>query len=158
MRVRAVAALFGAAFGFMLAWAGMSDPDAIRRMLLLEEAYLYLVFFSAVAVAFVGSRVARRLRRGALLTGERVTWETARPRRRHVVGSVVFGLGWAVSSTCPGPAAAQLGQGMFWSLFTIAGIGLGITMYTRRERARAGAERPGGHAAAPAVAAPSAGR
>ena len=30
--------------------------------------------------------------------------------RRHVVGSVLFGLGWAVADACPGPVLAQLGQ------------------------------------------------
>ncbi len=133
-----VALALGAAFGFLLAWTRMSDPDAIRRMLLLEEAYLFLVFFGAVPVAFVGSRLVRRAVRRSLVTREAISWQTARPQRRHVVGSVAFGAGWAVSSSCPGPIAAQLGQGMLWSLFTIAGIVVGIVLYSRRE-ARASA-------------------
>jgi uncharacterized protein len=134
MRLRVTAACLGAAFGFLLAWVGMSDPDAIRRMLLLEEAYLFLVFFSAVAVAFTGVRLVRRAGMRALLTGEPVAWASAKPEPRHVAGSVVFGAGWALSSSCPGPIAAQLGQGMFWSLFTIAGIVLGLMLFARRER------------------------
>ncbi|MDX6515786.1 MAG: hypothetical protein QOH73_1452 [Gaiellaceae bacterium] len=37
-RVRLTAALFGAVFGFFLVWSGLSDPDVIRRMLLLQQA------------------------------------------------------------------------------------------------------------------------
>ena len=134
MRIRAAAAALGTAFGFLLAWAGMSDPDAIRAMLLLDDPYLYLVFFAAVATAFGGVRALRRAGMRALLTGERISWTTARPERRHVQGSLVFGVGWALSSSCPGPIAAQLGQGIYWSVFTIAGIAMGIVLYDRRRR------------------------
>jgi uncharacterized membrane protein YedE/YeeE len=50
------------------------------------------------------------------------------------VGSVLFGIGWGVSDACPGPIATQLGQGVWWSLFTIAGLATGITLYLRRQR------------------------
>ena len=36
--VRAAAATVGVAFGFTLAWSGLSEPDVIRRGLLFEEA------------------------------------------------------------------------------------------------------------------------
>ncbi len=136
MALRATAAGLGVVFGFLLAWVGMSDPDAIRRMLLLEQAYLFLVFFSAVAVGLIGAQGVRRARLRAIFSGEPISWTTAKPERRHVAGSAVFGAGWALSSSCPGPVAAQLGQGLYWSVFTIAGIVLGLVLFAQRERAR----------------------
>jgi uncharacterized membrane protein YedE/YeeE len=137
MRVRLAAASSGVAFGFLLAWTQMTDPDAIRRMLLLEDAYLFLVMASSIAVGFVALRLLRRLRFRAALTGEPMAWKVARPRPRHVAGSALFGLGWGVSCTCPGPIAAQLGQGTFWSVATIAGVVLGIVLFGRaREHPR----------------------
>ena len=130
-RVRLVAAGFGAVFGFVLAWTQMTDPDVIRSMLLLEDAYLYLVMFSAIGTAFLGVRILRRLRLRAVVTGRPVAWTAARPERRHVEGSLVFGAGWAFSSSCPGPIAAQLGQGMAWSAATIAGVVIGIVVCGR---------------------------
>lgn len=141
-RVRLAAAGFGAVFGFVLAWTQMTDPDVIRKMLLLEDAYLYLVMFSAIATAFVGVRVLRRLRVRALVTRRPVAWTVARPERRHVEGSLVFGAGWALSSSCPGPIAAQLGQGMAWSAATIAGVVIGIVLYGRMTRRAAPTEVP----------------
>lgn len=129
--VRLVAIGLGAAFGFVLTWAGMTDPDVIRSMLLLEDAYLFLVMFSSMAVAFSGIRLLRLRRTRALLTGEPLDWNSSRPERRHVVGSVLFGLGWATALSCPGPVAAQLGQGRLWSLCTIAGIGVGLFAQTQ---------------------------
>lgn len=137
IRARAIAAGFGLVFGFVLAWAGFSDPDAIRQMLLLEDGYLWLVFASAVALSFVGVRLLRRVRRRAVLTGEPIGWSDPPVAGNHVVGSVLFGLGWGIANACPGPVATQLGQGIMWSLFTIAGIVIGISLFAARQRAEA---------------------
>ena len=140
MSVRLAAGLVGICFGFLLSWSGLSDPDVIRRGLLFEEAYLFLLFFAAMATAFVGVQLLRRLRPRALVTGEPVRVETQQPERRHVLGGAVFGLGWAVAAACPGPIAAQLGQGIAWSLATTTGLVIGIALHLARERR--GAARP----------------
>lgn len=141
-RVRLTAALFGAVFGFFLVWSGLSDPDVIRRMLLLQQAYVYLVMASAVAIGFVGVRVLRALRLRAVVTGTPIGWTAARPEPRHVRGAVLFGLGWGVANTCPGPVAAQIATGIWWSAFTVGGIFLGVKLYLVRQRPRVPAAEP----------------
>ncbi|MBA3330682.1 MAG: YeeE/YedE family protein [Actinobacteria bacterium] len=135
--MRAAAAAVGLVFGFTLAWSGMSDPDVIRRGLLFEDLYLFGLFLTALVTASAGVHLLRRVRARALVTGERIGWETLRPERRHIVGSIVFGLGWSISAACPGPIAAQLGGGLLWSVPTIAGVALGIKLYLVRGRAAA---------------------
>jgi uncharacterized protein len=147
--VRRAAALIGVAFGFLLSWGQATSPDRIRDMLLLEDAYLYLMLGSGVVVATIGTRLLRRARARALVTGEPVGWERLRPERRHIVGSAVFGAGWAISDACPGPIAAQIGQGFAWSLFTLVGVLIGVALYLRRQEH----ERPAGARAPEAVAA-----
>jgi uncharacterized protein len=141
MRVRAAAALFGAAFGFLISWGQFSDPDRIRAMLLLEDPYLYLMMASAIAVAWAGLWLLRRKGARAALTGAPIRLETSRPQRRHFAGAAIFGLGWAIADSCPAPIAAQLTQGVAWSLCTIAGIAIGIVLFLRRQ------ERADGQAA-----------
>ena len=63
-----------------------------------------------------------------------MAWAPEAPRRRHVVGSLIFGVGWAVADACPGPIATQVGQGVLWSLFTITGVVAGIVLAQRVER------------------------
>src|SRR5919202_5728214 len=109
MRSWAAGALIGVVFGVTLGWSGMSDPSVIRQALLFERAYLFLMFASAVLVAVVGLEILRRRQPRALLTGAPVTCARERPRRRHVVGSVLFGLGWGLADACPGPIATQVG-------------------------------------------------
>ncbi len=128
----------GAVFGLTLSWSGMTDPDVLRDGLLFRDAYLMLFFASALGTAFVGTRVLKALQAKALLTGEPVSWTTVKPERRHVVGSVLFGVGWAVAAVCPGPIAAQLGQGVPWALATLAGLVLGLLAFSRRTAAAAG--------------------
>ena len=132
MARRATGAAVGAIFGVVLCWSGMASPNVIRGALLLEHAYLFLFFASAVATAFVGLRLVRGTR--ALLTGETVGWSVKRPQRPQLAGAAVFGVGWAISDACPGPVATQLGQGRLWSLFTLAGIAIGIVLFARVER------------------------
>jgi uncharacterized membrane protein YedE/YeeE len=134
---RFAAFVVGAVFGLTLSWSGMTDPVVLQDGLLFRDAYLMLFFASALATAFVGMRVLKVLQARALLTGEPVNWTTVRPERRHVVGSLLFGAGWAIADACPGPIAAQLGQGVAWSLATAVGLVLGVWLFLRRQPASA---------------------
>ena len=135
-------ALVGAVFGVTLSWTGMTSPDVIREALLFEDAYLFLFFAAAVATSFLGTRLVRGGR--ALLTGERIEWSTESPQRRHIVGSLVFGAGWGIANACPGPIATQLGQGIWWSAFTLAGVLLGVRIYLGRGEETEPASEPTG--------------
>jgi uncharacterized membrane protein YedE/YeeE len=114
----------GLVFGIVLSWSGMTSPEVIRSALLFEDSYLFLFFASAVATAAIGLQLLRR--------GRRVSWRTERPERRHIVGSLVFGVGWGVSDACPGPIATQIGQGIGWGLWTLAGVVIGVYLFLRR--------------------------
>jgi uncharacterized membrane protein YedE/YeeE len=131
--VKRVAALaVGFVFGLVLSWSGMTNPDVLRDGLLFKDFYLFGFFLSALATAFIGMRVLKVLQARALLTGEPIAWTAVAPERRHVVGSLLFGAGWAIADACPGPIAAQFGQGVFWSVATAAGLVLGVWLFLRR--------------------------
>lgn len=142
MATRVAGALIGVVFGVVLSWSGMTSPEVIREGLLFQDAYLFLFFGGAVTTAFAGLWILRRRAPRALLTGERVGWETVRPERRHVAGSLLFGVGWGVSGACPGPIATQLGQGIAWGVPTAIGLVLGILLFGRLQE-RAGADGAG---------------
>ena len=129
-RQRIAGAVIGVVFGATLSWTGLTSPEVLREGLLFEGSYLFLLFGAAVVTSFLGLRVVRGRR--AVLTGQRVAWALQRPERRHVVGSVLFGVGWGVADACPGPIATQLGQGVWWSVFTLAGVVLGVRIFLLR--------------------------
>jgi uncharacterized protein len=154
-RVRIASVLLGAGFGFLLSWGQFIDPDRIRDMLLLRDAYMWEMFATAVAIAFVALRLLKRARVRSLLTGQPVSWSTARPERRHVVGAAIFGAGWAVSDVCPGPVAVQIGQGIAWSIPLLAGVALGILLRLRQDDAPAKTAAGSRIATAPGPALPA---
>ena len=137
-----LAVAFGVAFGFLLSWGTLTDPDTIREMLKLQDAYVFLMMGGAVVVGFAGVRLLTRRQARTLVTGEPVVARTDRIQRRHMAGSAMFGLGWAIADTCPGPVAAQLGQGLPWALCTAAGITGGVLLFQARRRAAAPASPP----------------
>jgi uncharacterized membrane protein YedE/YeeE len=125
--------LIGVVFGVVISWSGMAAPDVIRGALLFEDSYLYFMFASAVATAWAGQMLLRRRAdRRALLTGDRLTYSRDRVQRRHIAGSLLFGLGWGVADACPAPIAAQVGQGVGWALLTLAGALGGVWLYLRQ--------------------------
>jgi hypothetical protein len=135
MRAAGAGLVIGLIFGIGLSWSGMSSPDVIRGALLFEHAYLFLFMASAVATATAGSWAVRRLRAKALFTGRPVSWSNDPPARRHIVGSVIFGIGWGVADACPGPIATQVGQGITWGLWTLMGVIIGVVLFLRRRHA-----------------------
>lgn len=124
----------GSVFGVTLAWSGMTSPVVIRQALLFQRSYLFLFFASAVLVAAVGLALLRRAGTRALVTKTPLRWTRERPARRHVVGSLVFGLGWGIADACPGPIATQAGQGIGWGLWTLAGVVIGVYLFLRRDQ------------------------
>ena len=150
MRLRVAALLLGVVTGFTFSWARMTDPATFHQMLSFESPRIYLLMGAAVAVAFVGARLLRGRR--ALLSGEPIAWTTARPTRSHILGSVLFGIGWGISEACPGPTAAQLGGGRLLAVAVAAGVLVGVKLQPRLiqtlERMRQRGEAP---AAVPAT-------
>ena len=149
MKLRVSALLLGVVTGFVFAWARLTDPGTFHRMLALRSADVYLLMGAAVAVAFVGARLLRG--RPALFTGKPIEWTPTRPTRAHVVGSVLFGIGWAVSTACPGPIAAQIGAGRVLTLAVAAGVLTGVRLQPWLARAAETRARP--ETATPAVSA-----
>jgi len=110
-------------------------------MLLLHQFDVFMMMGAAVATAAVTARLLRASGARSLIGHEPITWNVTKPTRNHLVGGMIFGTGWAVSGTCPGPVAAQLGRGQLAALFTLGGIFCGVALfgYLKRRREAAAA-------------------
>jgi uncharacterized membrane protein YedE/YeeE len=119
---------FGALFGFLLSRSRATDFDAIANMFLLTDLHLMGVIGLAVVVAGVGLALFRRsnARGGSWPT---IARKPVKPGL--IVGSVLFGAGWAITGTCPGTGLAQIGEGKWIALFTVAGILVGSWLYAK---------------------------
>jgi uncharacterized membrane protein YedE/YeeE len=131
MKLNAFSALFGGIFGFLLCWLTFTQVDTIFGALAFSDLYLWKVFITAVVTAFLGLRLLRRSKAQTWTQGERVKWTPERPNKFHIIGAVIFGIGWGVCGTCPGPALAQLASGRLAGGFTCIGIFAGIFLCDR---------------------------
>lgn len=121
--------LFGVLFGFILSRVGATDFEAIRGMFLLTDLHLMGVIGVAVAVAGTGFALIRRSRLAdaAILHALERKPVTA----GAITGGLIFGVGWALTGTCPGTALSQIGEGNLAGLITAAGILAGSGLYAR---------------------------
>lgn len=108
-----VALLSGALFGLGLTVSGMTDTAKVQGWLDLFGAWdptLAFVLGGAILPMLLAWQVARRRERAVLGT------EFPKPSeplidRKLLLGSVLFGAGWAIAGLCPGPAMAVLSYG-----------------------------------------------
>ncbi len=120
--------LGGVGFGFVLGWARLTEPDTIYDMLRLREPDVFLLMGSAIVTGAIGVRLLRRGGARTLAGGEPVSWKTLPANRDHVIGSMLFGLGWSIACTCPGPVAAMIGRGQWSGAFVALGLFSGIAL------------------------------
>ncbi len=122
----------GAVFGFLLTVSGLGDYDTIHDGLLLENPYIFAMMASAMAVAFAGLAVLRRL--GRTRFAGPLTLPHAGVERRHVYGGAVFGVGFGVGATCPGMTIVMTTTGGLYGLVVLVGLLGGLWLRGRVER------------------------
>lgn len=120
--------LLGTYFGLVLTKAEVISWYKIRNMFFFREPDLYLIIGSAVAVGAVSVWLIKRFRLRPV-TGEPLDIPGKPLNKGTVIGGFLFGLGWFVTGTCPGPIYAQIGSGEAWALFTLAGALLGAWLF-----------------------------
>ena len=125
---------WGLGFGFIITRAGAVRFDFIRDMFLLKEFRMYGIIGSAIATALpLFWWLQRRAKeKGSPL--KKLAWPHRRWTPGTLPGALIFGVGWALTGTCPGPAVVQIGLGHWVALATVAGIFAGNLAYEAAHR------------------------
>ena len=120
--------LVGLLFGILLVKTEVASWFRIQKMFRFEEAYMYLVLGSAVAIGagslFLIKKLQLRSVGGAPIQVKEKTFQ-----RGTIIGGIIFGMGWAITGACPGPIYAQVGSGEHLALFTFLGAFAGAYLY-----------------------------
>jgi uncharacterized membrane protein YedE/YeeE len=120
--------LLGAYFGIVLTKAQVISWFKIRNMFFFREPDLYLIIGSAVVVGMLSLLLIKKLGlktsagESPVIPGKTLTHGT-------YLGGFLFGLGWFITGTCPGPIYAQIGSGEYWAFFTLAGALIGAYVF-----------------------------
>lgn len=123
----AAAAFSGLGLGVALVLGRLTQPSVILGWIDWFGAWdpTLLVFFAAgVSVYHAAYRLAvERDRRGG--TPRLDLPARGRVDARLLLGAAVFGMGWAIGGTCPGPALSSLGAGARWALVFVVAMLVG---------------------------------
>jgi uncharacterized membrane protein YedE/YeeE len=118
----------GIFFGIVLVKSEVASWFRIQAMFRFEEAHMYLVIASAVAVGAVAILAIKGLGLSDV-SGEPVALNGKPFTKGTIIGGVIFGMGWAITGACPGPVYAQIGSGENMALLTFAGVFAGAFLY-----------------------------
>ena len=124
--------LLGTFFGAVLIQSEVVSWFRIQEMFRFQSFHMYGVLGSAVATAAIAIRWLQAPGRRSI-TGEAIRlqpkeWGSG-ARHRYGLGGTLFGLGWGLAGTCPGPIYALLGHGASGALVVLVAALLGTRTY-----------------------------
>ena len=129
-KIAAVSTLgLGTVFGFLLVSVGATTFDTQANMFLFKDFQLPIVLAVAMMTGVVGVWMIRRMGANCLIKQEKIEYIKTPFTKRLLMGSVFFGLGWALTASCPGTAVAMLGEGKLIGLPIVGGILAGTWIF-----------------------------
>ena len=129
---RALSLLIGIYFGIVLVKSEVASWFRIQSMFRFEEAHMYLVIGSAVAIGIVSIQLIKMLGSRTIM-GDTIEFNDKPYQKGILIGGAIFGMGWAITGACPGPIYAQIGSGEYRALISLLGALLGAYLYARFE-------------------------
>ena len=129
---KALSLLIGIYFGIVLVKSEVASWFRIQSMFRFEEAHMYLVIGSAVAVGIVSIQLIKMIG-SRTITGDTIEFNNKPYQKGILIGGAIFGMGWAITGACPGPIYAQIGSGEYRALISLLGALLGAYLYARFE-------------------------
>jgi uncharacterized membrane protein YedE/YeeE len=123
----------GALFGIMLTKSEAISWFRIQEMFRFQSFHMYGIIGLAVITAAI-SLLAIKTFSIRSLHGAHIELPTKamnRVRPNHLLGGIVFGLGWALVGACPGPIYALIGNGVSVMIVALASAFAGAWTYGR---------------------------
>lgn len=121
--------LVGFLFGVVLTKSEAVSWYRIYEMFHFQSFHMYGIIGVAVATGLIGMQLVKRFqiknRKGTLMQVE----DKEKGSARYWIGGILFGLGWALVGSCPGPIFILLGAGFFPVVLVLLGALLGTFVY-----------------------------
>jgi len=122
--------LVGIVFGLALTKGEAISWYRIQEMFRFESFHMFGIFMTAVLVGAISIFLLEKF--GVkTLEGEAIEKPKKDFHRGIIIGSLIFGFGWALTGACPGPLYAQIGSGSIVTIVTLLSALLGTWTFGR---------------------------
>jgi uncharacterized membrane protein YedE/YeeE len=96
----------------------MSKSEAIswfriQEMFRFQSFHMYGIIGTAVTAGVLGVALIKRFKIRDFQGNPIVFYPKEKSFIRYILGGIIFGLGWALSGSCPGPMVVNIGYGFF---------------------------------------------
>ena len=110
--------LVGFFFGLVLTKAEAVSWYRIYEMFHFQSFHMYGIIMTAVATGLIGIQIIKRNNLKDIKGKPISIPDKEKGSARYWIGGTIFGLGWALAGTCPGPIFILLGAG-FWPVIVV---------------------------------------
>ncbi len=121
--------LLGIIFGTTLIKADAVSWFRMQEMFRFQGFQMYGIFMTAIPTAAISVFLIRKFNIKTL-DGEPVKIIEKKFNWGIVYGSILFGIGWALTGTCPGPIYVQIGSGLTIAILTLLSALAGTWVYS----------------------------
>ncbi len=104
--------LLGIFFGIILCKVQALSWWRMQEMFRFDAFYMYGIFATAIPTGMLSIWLIKKFNIKTL-SGEPIVIPKKKFNWGHVIGGILFGVGWAFSGACPGPMLALIGAGKF---------------------------------------------
>ena len=116
-------------FGIVLTKSEAVSWYRIYEMFHFQAFHMFGIIGSAIAVGVIGLQIFKRGNMKDINGAPIVVPDKAKGFTNYLVGGILFGLGWGLVGTCPGPIFILIGAG-FWGVgIVLAGALAGTYLY-----------------------------
>lgn len=120
----------GLAFGFFMIKSEAASCYRIMEMFYFQSLHMFGIMASTVATGLTSVLLLKRYGHILTLDGSPIEIPDKAPgRSNHILGGIIFGLGWGVSGLGPGPIFSLVGAGSIGALAALAGALHGAWLY-----------------------------
>lgn len=102
--------ILGTLFGLVLTKTEAISWFRMQEMFRFQSFHMYGIIGSAIVTGIISVQLIKKFKIKTI-TGNPITIETKSFNKGTIIGGLIFGMGWALTGTCPGPIFAQIGTG-----------------------------------------------
>jgi len=119
----------GIIFGTTLIKADAVSWFRMQEMFRFQGFQMYGIFMTAIPTAAISVFLIKKFRIKTM-DGELVYIIKKKFSLGTIFGSILFGIGWALTGTCPGPIYVQIGSGLSIAILTLISALAGTWVYS----------------------------